>query len=379
MATVGADAEELEKASAGLQRAADQLDEHSRALSRQLDGLSWLGRFASSFLMAWNGQHKPYIGSTAAFIREAAERLAANAQQQREASGSSGSIQGAGNSTLICEPRRFGSITPRVVTDFDSKGSGRADIVEAFYATSDGRRAEGDEIEIRKLDNGRYIVVLPGVVDLQNKLASVGGNFFEGHAVDPWYDGSQPNTVRRMAYAISESQDTSDSFLNPYASRVMEQMQRAGVPEGADVMLIGHSFGAYTAMELAGNDNFNSADGTSAGYHVNITHVVSAGADTNWKLPELPNATNALILNNRRDAVFVGEDPLVSDVSPRNSGQVQIEFYGQTKGLGHSPDNYANWLTAASDRPELNSWLDGAGAKYSGNGTAFSVKVPDYQ
>lgn len=373
----GADSDGLTSLALSIDAAAESLRTCQRSIRLALLNSPWQGCDAMYFRSMWDGPLTAQLGAVARSLADAASIVRDNASQQESASSAfAGSLA---PSQLVCELPRFGEITLRVITPFTSRGSGRADIVEAFYATGDGRRAEGDEIEIRKLDNGRYIVVLPGVVDLQNKLASVGGNFFEGHAADPWYDGSQPNTVRRMAYAISESRDTTDSFVNPYATRVMEQMQRAGVPEGADVMLIGHSFGAYTAMELAGNDNFNSADGSYAGYHVNVTHVVSAGADTNWKLPELPNATNALILNNRRDAVFVGEDPLVSDVSPRNSGQVQIEFYGQTKGLGHSPDNYANWLTAATDRPELNSWLDGADAKYSGSGTAFSVKVPDYQ
>jgi uncharacterized protein YukE len=382
MSMIGADAAELEGVASRMRRAADELDAHSRELSRQLGGLGWLGRLAGGFLAAWNGQHQPHIGSTAAFIREAADRLALNANQQREASGAPNSGQSVVDPSLFCEAPKFGSIVPRSVAKFDSKGSARADMVEAFWATGDSRRAEGDEIEIRKLDNGNYVVVLPGVVDLTNKLGAVIDASKTGHAVDPWYVGDQPNTARRMEYAISESQDTSDSFINPYATRVMEQMKAAGIPEGANVMFVGHSFGAYTAMELAGNDKFNSADGVSEGYHVNVTHVVAAGADTNWKLPELPNQTNALIWNNYKDAAFRAEDVLVDDVAPSRPGQVQIEFFGKsdwgaTKGAGHAPEIYAKWLSESTNRPELNAWLDDAGTKYSGPGTALSAKVPD--
>jgi hypothetical protein len=362
MAIVGADAAELERVASQMRRAADELDAHCRELSQQLGGLSWLGRLASGFLAAWNGQHKPHIGSTAAFIREAADKLAMNATQQREASGDSPS---------------FGRLEPRTFSHFDSKGSARADMVEAFWATGDSRRAEGDEIEIRKLENGNYVVVLPGVVDLTNKRAAVRDAAIRGHAADPWYDGDQPNTVRRMEYAISESQDKSDTFINPYATRVMEQMKAAGIPVGANVMFVGHSFGAYTAMELAGNDKFNSADGVSEGYHVNITHVMAAGADTSWKLPELPGGTKALILNNRNDLAFRAETGLFNGTADSKPGQLQIGFSGGTKGAGHDPENYVKWLTNATNRPDLNAWLDDAGTKYSGSGTAFSAKVPD--
>jgi hypothetical protein len=377
---VGADADRLDAAAATMRRAADELDEHSGALGRLLGGLSWLGQLAGAFLNMWNSNHKPQLHSTASFIRDAAAKLEAQAKQQRSASEMGGERQRGWPRAV--QPERFGEIEPRVWSTFGPSDSGRGTVLDAFGATGDPSRAAFDEIEIRKLDNGRYIVVLPGVVDLTEKLDDVGRSALQGNAADPWYDGEQPDTVKRMAYAISESKDTSDSFVNPYSLRVIEQMQRAGVPQGADVMLVGHSFGAYTAMELAGNDKFNSADGMSEGYHVNVTHVVAAGADTNWKLPEIPPETGALILNNRFDAAFRAEDGLVSDVSPFRSNQVQIEFNGEFEGVykaGHHPSTYEHWLAKAHDRPELNSWLDGAGAKYSAGGTSFSVKVPDYK
>jgi hypothetical protein len=371
----GADSDQLESLASVFDGASKTLDTSQRGVRSSLMNSPWSGVDANSFRMSWDAQLKPQLASVASALASVAELLRENARQQSTAS-ASGSWSVA-PSDMICQQEQFGKIVPRTFANFESRGSGRADIVEAFYGTGDIRRAENDEIEIRKLDNGRYIVVLPGVVDLtRGKLGEVGVNALRLHAAGPWFEGEQPNTVRRMEYAIAESQDSSDTFANPYAARVMEQMERAGIPPGADVMLVGHSFGAYTAMELAGNDKFNSADGTSSGYHVNVTHVVAAGADTNWKLPKLPDATNALILNNRRDPAFVLEDPLVGDASPHNSGQVQMEFNGR---LGHSPDNYAAWLSDARDRPELNSWLDAAGGKYSAGGTSFSVKVPDYK
>ena len=101
-------------------------------------------------------------------------------------------------------------------------------------------------------------------------------------------------------------------------------------------------------------------------------------------MAELPDATNSLILNNRKDLAFRVEDPLRPDLAPRHEGQVEIEFFGRSDrqaaaSLGHSPDIYAEWLSAADDRPELNRWLDDAGSKYSSGGMAYSVKVPDFE
>jgi hypothetical protein len=91
MTMVGADADRLEAAAAQMQRAADALDEHSGSLTRQLGGLSWLGQVAGAFLNMWNGHHNAHLKSTAQFIRDAAAKLIAQAQQQRDASQPAGS------------------------------------------------------------------------------------------------------------------------------------------------------------------------------------------------------------------------------------------------------------------------------------------------
>lgn len=332
---------------------------------------TWMGSDADRF-RSWWPSHRAKMTTIIEDIHGFGQAALNNAAEQRMASGADTAAQ------------QIGSVIVRSGTPFDSMGSGRADVIESFWATGDERRAEFDEIEIRQLDNGRWVVVLPGVADLSDNIWGVVGGAFGGNAVGPWYDGDQPDTLRRMEYAIGESQDVSDSFQNPYALRVIELMEDAGIPPGGEVMFVGHSFGAYTAMELAGNPMFNSADGSSAGYHVNVTHVVAAGADTNWKFAEIPPETNALVLNNRYDAAFQVEDDLVPDVDPVHEGHLNIEFRGQPtfregSGFGHDPSGYVKWLGAADDRPELNQWLEEAGSKYSSGGTAYAVKVQDFQ
>jgi hypothetical protein len=94
MTMVGADADRLEAAAAQMRRAADELDEHSGSLTRQLGGLSWLGQVAGAFLNMWNGHHNAHLKSTAQFIRDAAAKLVAQAKQQRDASAATGASAG---------------------------------------------------------------------------------------------------------------------------------------------------------------------------------------------------------------------------------------------------------------------------------------------
>ena len=356
-----------------------------REFGTQIDRLvggsatAWLGRDGDAFRSWWPAKRAKLI-AIATDLDDYGRVALVNAQQQRTASG------GVSGSLGLLPASR--SAVP-----FESRGSGRGTVIEAFYGTTDTRRAEFDEIEIRKLDNGRFVVVLPGVTDLSDAKTDFAKGFVRSgggvigveqgvdRAVNGWYDNPHRDTVRRMEYAMGEARD-GWNFVNPYSERVIQQMQAAGIPPGADVMFVGHSYGAYTAMDLAGNPKFNSADGVSEGYHVNVTHVVAAGADTNWKFGDLPPETHALILNNRHDAVFNAEDVLHRDVAPTNGSQLEIDFNNNPlaglKGAGHHPDNYANWL-ARADRPDLDRWLDSVGDLYDAPGTAYSVKVPDLE
>ena len=219
----GADVAALRGAATQLRVEADHLDAAAAQLTGQLHGLRWLGTIAVRFVDNWNSQHRGRLVSLSGFLRETAEVLSVNADQQDAASSADSSFD---------HFARFGAL------------DGRNAIVEAFYATTDGRRVDGDEIEIRQLDNGRWVVVLPGVVDLTDRLGDVARASLHGDALGPWFDGDQPDTVRRMEYAYMEANDNEDQFINPYARKVIEQMEAAGIPPGAEVMLIGHSFGA---------------------------------------------------------------------------------------------------------------------------------------
>ena len=382
MTMAGADIEALVDLGRLFERAAEQLDRNRRDLGYALHSTDWRGVDAHQFTHSWTHRHDPQLLGVATFLGAVARQLARNAEEQRVASALDGS---AGSSGI------FGSAPGRNVRESNAilkQTTGRAAIVEAFYGTTDSRRASSTEIEITRLDNGRYIVVLPGVNDLGNAhdlktatshLNAIGLVQGANRHVNKWFDNNTVDSVRKTKYALGDI--TGDgSNVNAYAEVVKAQMRRSGVPEGADVMLIGHSYGAYTAMDLAASSSFNQASGHPSGYHVNVTHVLAAGAEVDWRLKELPSSTHAMVLNNKHDLVFQGED-LVLGRHPRpnhtSGGKLNVVFNGGSEGNGHHPNNYADYLKNAGDRPAVSTWLEEAGGQYNSTGRSYAVAVPD--
>lgn len=277
--------------------------------------------------------------------------------------------------------------------------TGRFLLADALDATEDGRIGT-DEIQIRRLSDGTYVVILPGVTDLSN-----GTMFRNGE-----------NTARKV---LNAGPTAWGDGTNPYAEMVKMALQRAGVPDGATVTFVGHSYGAYTSMDLALDEDFNRADGRGVGYGVNVKRVIAAGADTDWKVPKVPGQTDVLVLNNRDDVVYQAEAqanpesdwlwrrdrlpgrllrprlpgfplvslPLPSDVVPTTSypsgrsNQVEYEldagrrFDGDDRGSGHHPSNYSPVIRSASVRSPIRPILDGTGDAQVLE--RYNVRIPD--
>jgi surface antigen len=91
--TFGADADELDRLAAAFRQAADELDADGSQLTQLLNNVAWMGDVAGRFVGDWTGVRVPQIGLSTRFLRDAAAVLAANAAEQRRASGgASGSI-----------------------------------------------------------------------------------------------------------------------------------------------------------------------------------------------------------------------------------------------------------------------------------------------
>lgn len=165
-------------------------------------------------------------------------------------------------------------------------GRGRSVVARALADTSTLSQIRPDEFELVRLANGSFLVVLPGVTDLSSPDLGLSDRNRTARDLDQY------------AYPSSQSTRVDD---NRYARQVWDALEAAGVPAGADLMIVGHSFGADTALDLAADPGFNGP----AGYHV--THVVAAGYYSNPQLEHVDPRTNVLVLQNYRDAAVIAE------------------------------------------------------------------------
>lgn len=163
---------------------------------------------------------------------------------------------------------------------------GRHLVARALADTGDASQIRADEIGIVRLDNGRHLVVLPGVVDLS--AFSLG---WDRHH----------RSVRDLDQAAFGSSRSTGVDANPYARAVWDAVIDARVPPRSELMIVGHSFGADTALDLAAEPGFNGP----GGYHV--THVVAAGYHSAPQLAHVGGGTSVLVLQNRWDVPVIAE------------------------------------------------------------------------
>lgn len=385
----GADADVLQATGQRFVRSSEQLRQHRVVLGWLLTSSGWAGADADAARSAWNGVTAPALLRTSAFMELLGRRLIEHASEQRRASGATAASAQVAVGRFDRDPvyppvARSPTIVGLRPSAFEPPTDGRDAVVSAMRGLSVVDRIGRDEIEIRALDNGRYIVVLPGVTDLSAgaaRAAKVATHLGSGYllgagwlAIRTWADNDD-STVRKMRHAYDAARG--GTAPNEYAVVVSEALRAAGVPAGAEVMLIGHSYGAYTAMDLAADAGFNSAHGTTpGGYHVAVTHVVAAGAETDWRFAEVPAATNTLVINNRFDGVYRVEDVLHPDGHAIHEGHIERNFWGGFEGFGHDEANYVDWL-AGTDDGRVSDWLADVGSRYGTGGTRVSVQVPD--
>ncbi len=163
---------------------------------------------------------------------------------------------------------------------------GRSLVARALADSASTAQIRADEFELIELANGAFLIVLPGVTDLSTPDIGLSER------------NRSPRDLDQHAYPSSQSTEVDD---NRYAALVQQALANAGVPSGADLMIVGHSFGADTALDLAADDRFNGPDG----YHV--THVVAAGYYSDPQLAHVDPRTNVLVLQNHRDAAVIVE------------------------------------------------------------------------
>lgn len=512
-AMYGADVEALDRAAAELQHAADQIDASAASLARSLGGFRWLGSIAIRFHDNWAASHRPRMVATSAFLRDNADKLRNQANQQRAASSGNGdsgwnlngSVVGALDPSAVSRAvrdisgwldtggfgvtasdldriaRRFEELSPAEraaviaalsdeqlavfrdqISESRLKGGWTDDEKYRFFTTvlpsldphqaerlvgqgwmeerwrvpTDGMSADpsraasdllanlregqygnigNDEIEIRIID-GKYVVLLPGVTDLSDGLnnakfgvgdIAVGGLSptallaQKGHAVVSGWEGTnEADSVRDMHYARRSEMNVdnpSQTGANPYALAVKEALRRAGAGPDSEVMLVGHSFGAYTAVELASDPSFNSALGATGPYAVHVTHVLAAGAAAEFRMDGIPPETKAVVLNNSRDAVYLSERVIPNNNGmPTDAGDHHAVYFDgkpyQGAGTtlpngfvdvngdksGHQPSVYAGYAANEPSGGAINEFMaDALRSGYGGPGEVIHVAVKD--
>ncbi|HEX3731593.1 MAG TPA: hypothetical protein VHU91_01515 [Mycobacteriales bacterium] len=130
------------------------------------------------------------------------------------------------------------------------------------------------QVEVLRVGGGtsdRYVVLIRGVASLT---------------------GPSPNSmidaIRGQAFGSSA-----------HSSGVLSAMRKAGIPPGSEVMLVGHSQGGITAMNLAADPRVNAFAG-GLGY-VRIVDVVAAGSPIDGK--RIPAETRLLAMHNLGDVI----------------------------------------------------------------------------
>lgn len=176
--------------------------------------------------------------------------------------------------------------TPYLASGHSPVERARQRVARALLDTGDTRRIRADEFALVELADDRYVVVLPGVVDLSSPHLG-----WDSHH-------RSPRDLDRAALASSRSADVAD---NPYAIAVADALADAGVPVGARLLIVGHSFGADTALDLAADAGFNGPNG------YRVTHVVAAGYHSGPQLSAVDADTDVLVVQNHRDAAVIAE------------------------------------------------------------------------
>ncbi|WP_329124791.1 lipase family protein [Streptomyces sp. NBC_01465] len=122
-----------------------------------------------------------------------------------------------------------------------------------------------------------------------------------------------------------------------YTRAVKNLLLRAGVPEGSELMIVGHSLGGITAMNLACDLDIVST--------YRLTHVITVGSPIDNKRPVDP-AVQVISLVNNHDVIpgLDGRGPASASDVPDSWIELAWEDETYDYPLSHAPQAYAGTL-----------------------------------
>ncbi len=213
MTIVGADAEQLRATATKFTQAADRLQGSLKSLTSFVSNAGfWRGPDSERFRSEWNGQSVHSINAAVQALREGAEVLRRNADEQENASRPDGGSSGGGTAG--------GSSRPK----YPQSAGGLHDMWNEINSIPKTDNSSGYRVQKVVGSDGveRYIVYIVGTA------------------------GSKTQTFGSNLQAISGVPDANQL-------RALERL----IPEGAEVMLVGHSQGGMDAQNIAANSRLN--------------------------------------------------------------------------------------------------------------------------
>ncbi len=209
-------------------------------------------------------------------------------------------------------------------------------------------------------------IVLTGPVGVGVGVAEVGRRVVDEVVSRPG------GTPRDLSVAIPQHFANGGDYVLAVQQRVTEYLRMRALSTGTEAVLIGHSHGAITAVDLAASSQFN-------GGLVRITHVIAAGAGQAGDLDEPLAGTSVLAVTNTQDdvsAVIYATDLSKADRS--RSHQLPADRFehranGGSLGRGHDTPNYVNVVHSMDGRSK--AFIEGALHDLGGT-TARITDVP---
>ena len=353
-AMVGADPEELDSLAAAFEHAATEITRIEWVGSSRLFLAGWVGADVDDVRLRWNTGCRPGMRAAAESIRQAATHLRQEAEQQRRASDagngpwidlkailwglSAGAFIGgavqeiaraaqAGENSLrdtVGDALRQGLLT---AYDIGVRMPVLGEILEGTASATPVRSVltrTPTTLEASTIyDNMAKVYEGQGQIEVQTVLGADGRERYVVYipGTQQWLPGSNNPADVMSDIEVGTSYD--DSVLS---HAVAQAMRNAGIPEGAQVVLAGHSLGGLTAVQMSRDPAISS--------QYDIAGVFTAGAGTDITPP--PMGVQFQALRHHNDVVsYLGISNQAPSLWP---GQQEHWSMGPVTGFSSSHD-----------------------------------------